>query len=136
MLVGKQYDGPPLFSIDVECVAGPGTCGCDRIPASVSVVDQTETVVYESAIKPSAEVSSYLTALTGLKESDLADAPELDAVVADIKDLLSEGMTPSWRVVPMKKKKKQQPERRGWGVRGRRFGVARHWTIHRFPPLL
>lgn len=61
----------PYYSVDVECVA-TGRGHNDRALAHVAVVDQHGQIVLNLYIHPSKPIVSYLPALTGLSEKDLA----------------------------------------------------------------
>jgi hypothetical protein len=85
----RHLEGP-FFAIDVECVA-TGLGHTDRSPAWVAIVDEQSKVVFDRFIKPKLPIVSCLTKLTGITPEQLADAPDIDAVRAEIVALLPEG---------------------------------------------
>ncbi|KAJ1419791.1 hypothetical protein B484DRAFT_134343 [Ochromonadaceae sp. CCMP2298] len=64
------------MAMDVECVAN-GLGHNDRVPCSVALVG--ESVLLVKKIKPPLVVS-YLTEITGFRESDLLDARSFEEV--------------------------------------------------------
>ncbi|POM57325.1 hypothetical protein PHPALM_38175 [Phytophthora palmivora] len=82
----RDIEGP-FFAIDVECVAtGNGTN--DRDVARIAVVDEDEKVVFDQYVKPTKPIVSYLTQLTGITESNLEDAPDLEEALVRLKAIL------------------------------------------------
>ncbi|KAI9923274.1 hypothetical protein PsorP6_000704 [Peronosclerospora sorghi] len=77
----------PFFAIDVECVAtGNGTN--DRDVARIAVVDEDEQVIFDQYVKPTKHIVSYLTQLTGITKSNLANAPNLNQALVQLKRIL------------------------------------------------
>ena len=69
----------PFFSLDVECVAiGKTHLNKDRYPGKFALVDETGKLLCSSLIKPEKPIVSYLTPLSGLRESDFRSAKCLD----------------------------------------------------------
>ncbi|KAL3666026.1 hypothetical protein V7S43_008819 [Phytophthora oleae] len=82
----RDIEGP-FFAIDVECVAtGSGTN--DRDVARIAVVDEDEKVVFDQYVKPTKAIVSYLTQLTGITESNLEEAPDLEEALIQLKSIL------------------------------------------------
>ncbi|KAG6578010.1 RNA exonuclease 4 [Phytophthora cinnamomi] len=82
----RDIEGP-FFAIDVECVAtGNGTN--DRDVARIAVVDEDEKVVFDQYVKPTKPIVSYLTQLTGITESNLEGAPDLEEALVRLKAIL------------------------------------------------
>ncbi|KAE9100513.1 hypothetical protein PF010_g14789 [Phytophthora fragariae] len=82
----RDIEGP-FFAIDVECVAtGNGTN--DRDVARIAVVDEDEKVVFDQYVKPTKPIVSYLTQLTGITESNLEEAPDLETALVRLKAIL------------------------------------------------
>ena len=76
-----------FVSVDVECVA-TGRRHDARSVALVAVVDQEERVLFRKKVKPSEEVVSYITPLTGLRAGDLDDGEPLETVLEEVKGVL------------------------------------------------
>ena len=76
-----------FVSIDVECVA-TGRRHDARSVALVAIVDQEERVLLKKKVKPTEEIVSYLTPLTGLRAGDLDDGEPLESVMAEVKGVL------------------------------------------------
>ena len=76
-----------FVSVDVECVA-TGRRHDARSVALVAVVDQEERVLFKKKVKPTEEVVSYLTPLTGLCAGDLDDGEPLETVLGEVKGVL------------------------------------------------
>ena len=63
----------PVFSVDVECVAvGKTHQNEDRYPAKFALVDEAGRPICTCLIKPEKPVVSYLTPLTGLRQSNFS----------------------------------------------------------------
>lgn len=71
----------PVYALDVECVA-TGPTHLDRAVAQIGLVDDQLRVVLNLYVKPTFEVMSYLTPLTGLTASliDAEGVPLADAL--------------------------------------------------------
>ncbi|KAH9124908.1 hypothetical protein AeMF1_004406 [Aphanomyces euteiches] len=77
----------PFFSVDVECVA-TGTGYADRDVARIAVVDENETTIFDSYVKPEKPIVSYLTQLTGITAEMLETAQALPTVIEELKKVL------------------------------------------------
>ena len=73
-----------VLAIDVECVA-TGYTHEDRAPCSVAVVDEQCQLIFSSLIKPIGKCVSDLYAFTGLRLSELDQAPTYDEVMAKVR---------------------------------------------------
>jgi len=87
-LCAPQSSGPPIYSIDVECVA-TGPQHDKRTVAQIALVDQFEKVKCNLYVKPKEAVFSYLTGLTGLtKELIDEKGTPLEDAIKKVKSLL------------------------------------------------
>ncbi|OWZ08063.1 hypothetical protein PHMEG_00019456 [Phytophthora megakarya] len=73
----RDIEGP-FFAIDVD----------DRDVARIAVVDEDEKVVFDQYVKPTKPIVSYLTQLTGITESNLEHAPDLEEALVRLKAIL------------------------------------------------
>ncbi|CAH1772658.1 unnamed protein product [Owenia fusiformis] len=73
-----------VFSIDLQSVATGKKCN-DRSPAYICVIGEDNSTIYETFIKPDRRVVSYTEPYTGIKSSDLDDAPTMSEVTAKLK---------------------------------------------------
>ncbi|SFB17627.1 ATP-dependent DNA helicase DinG [Cohnella sp. OV330] len=64
------------------------------IQIGIAVVDDTGTVssVYQSLVKPSRAIPSFITTLTGIADADVADAPAIEDAIAEMVPLLHDAV--------------------------------------------
>ena len=77
----------PVFSLDVECVAVGKTHQIeDRYPAKFALVDEAGRSICTCLIKPDKPIVSYLTPLTGLRQSNFSGSdPDLRSAIGLLK---------------------------------------------------
>jgi RNA exonuclease 4 len=76
-----------LLAIDCEMV-GVGKRGDRSILARVSVINSEGAVVYDSFVAPTEKVTDYRTKWSGVRHSNLKDAPSFEQVKQKVKELL------------------------------------------------
>ncbi|CAH1785264.1 unnamed protein product [Owenia fusiformis] len=81
-----------IFSIDLQSVATGKKCG-DRSPAYISIIGEDNSTIYETFIKPDHPVISTIEPYTGIKQSDLDDAPTMAEVTTKVKAYFGEHPT-------------------------------------------
>ncbi|ANF97417.1 ATP-dependent DNA helicase DinG [Paenibacillus bovis] len=66
----------------------------DIIQVGLAVIDHdlTITQVYSSMVKPGGKIPPFITGLTGIRNEDVADAPELDDVMLEMIPLLEDAV--------------------------------------------
>lgn len=64
------------------------------IQAGLALIDETGAVssVYGSLVKPAKPIPEWITQLTGIGDEDVREAPELDAVLAELVPLLQDAV--------------------------------------------
>ncbi|KAL4513264.1 hypothetical protein Ndes2526B_g02036 [Nannochloris sp. 'desiccata'] len=78
---------PKMLALDCEMV-GVGKRGDRSILARVSVVNSEGAVVYDSFVAPTEKVTDYRTKWSGVRHSNLKDAPSFEQVKLKVKELL------------------------------------------------
>ena len=77
----------PVFSLDVECVAVGKTHQIeDRYPAKFALADEAGRSICTCLIKPEKPIVSYLTPITGLRQSNFSGSdPDLRSAIGLLK---------------------------------------------------
>src|SRR5262245_15201121 len=70
----------PLAVIDFETTGLPEEGPAEPIEVGAVLLDRDRVRVFDTRIRPRARVPRAVTALTGLSDADLADAPRIEAV--------------------------------------------------------
>ena len=70
-------------------MVGVGRDGYRSILARVSVVNSDGNMVYDSFVAPTREVTDYRTWVSGVRPKDLARAPPMEKVQAEVKALIA-----------------------------------------------
>lgn len=62
------------------------------IQVGLAIIEEDRTIsrVYSSFVKPGAPIPPFITGLTGITDSDVADAPELDEMMMELVPLLDD----------------------------------------------
>ncbi len=79
----------PLAIIDFETTGLPEEGGAEPIEVGVVLVDTDRARVFEARIRPRGRVPRAVTALTGLRDADLADAPRIESVAPVLLEVLA-----------------------------------------------
>lgn len=87
VVVGKYV------ALDCEMV-GVGPDGVEHALARVSMVNWHGQVILDTFVRPSERVTDFRTAVSGVRPSDLRDAPSLVQVQQWVSDLLLSGQPP------------------------------------------
>ena len=76
-----------ILGMDCEMV-GVGEDGSDSILARVSIVNHFGNCLYDKFVAPREKVTDYRTQVSGVREEDLADAPNFKTVQAEVAELI------------------------------------------------
>jgi len=76
-----------VLGLDCEMV-GVGRNGAVSVLARVSIVHEIGCVLYDKFVSPREVVTNYRTACSGIRRSDLVDAPQFTEVRAEVADIL------------------------------------------------
>ena len=85
---GPSLEVTRVLALDCEMV-GVGRDGYRSILARVSVVNSDGNLVYDTFVAPTREVTDYRTWVSGVRPKDLAGAPTLEKVQAEVKTLIA-----------------------------------------------
>ena len=85
---GPSLEVTRVLALDCEMV-GVGRDGYRSILARVSVVNSDGNMVYDSFVAPTREVTDYRTWVSGVRPKDLARAPPMEKVQAEVKALIA-----------------------------------------------
>ncbi|MBM7569853.1 ATP-dependent DNA helicase DinG [Aquibacillus albus] len=78
--------------VDLETTGHSPTKGDRIIEVGIVVIqDGKITTDYSTFINPGVEIPPFITNLTGIKQTDLSDAPSFDSVATDIVNLFKDG---------------------------------------------
>ena len=86
---GPSLEVTRVLALDCEMV-GVGRDGYRSILARVSVVNSDGNMVYDTFVAPTREVTDYRTWVSGVRPKDLAGAPTLEKVQAEVKALIAD----------------------------------------------
>jgi len=88
LVKAKSFTGlTKVLGMDCEMV-GVGREGSDSVLARVSIVNHFGHPVYDKFVAPREKVTDYRTAVSGIRPSDLVDAPEFTEVQAEVAEIL------------------------------------------------
>jgi len=76
-----------ILGMDCEMV-GIGIGGTDSMLARVSIVNHFGHAVYDTFVAPREKVTDYRTAVSGVRQEDLKDAPAFQKVQKEVSELL------------------------------------------------
>ncbi len=79
----------PLAAVDFETTGLPEESYAEPIEVGAVLLDAHRVRVLEARIRPRGRVPRAVTALTGLSDADLADAPAIDAVAPALLEALA-----------------------------------------------
>lgn len=86
--LSKEKKEPGTYiAIDCEMV-GVGPEGRESILARVSIVNWHGAVLMDTFVKPKEKVTDYRTWVSGVRASDLHDAPSFEKVQADVAEMI------------------------------------------------
>jgi len=88
LVKAKSFTGlTKVLGMDCEMV-GVGRDGTDSVLARVSIVNHFGHPVYDKFVSPREKVTDYRTAVSGVRPSDLVNAPEFTEVQAEVSKIL------------------------------------------------
>jgi RNA exonuclease 4 len=88
MELSKEKQEPGTYmAVDCEMV-GVGPEGSESILARVSIVNWHGAVLLDTFVQPKEKVTDYRTWVSGVRPSDLQDAPSFEKVQADVAKLI------------------------------------------------
>ena len=92
----------PMVFVDLETTGATGTV--DRITeiAAVRIEDGVEVARWSTLVNPGRWVSPFITSLTGIDNTMVADAPRFEAVAPRLLELLDGAAAISSHIAPAK----------------------------------
>jgi len=78
-----------VIAIDCEYV-GAGIDSQDNILARVSIVNQTGYCIYDKYVTPTAKITDFRTAVSGIRPANLRNAEDFKKVQKEVSDLLAD----------------------------------------------
>lgn len=79
--------GRPIIAMDCEMV-GAGPKGEDNMLAKITIIDFYGHIILDTYVSPDKPVTDYRTRCSGVKESDLINAPEFSVVQEKVRKII------------------------------------------------